>query len=153
LRMHAKHLGCESMHIEMVPVLIAALAVTRLSFHPRCYLFYNISGIPTRNLSSDICAVCGQKILVGINEEGIIENTYQLSCNHVFHESYIHGWCLAGKDHACPYCLKKVNSKRMLSNPYPLPSKQLLDWLCYLMAWQPVVISVIQDISYSLGLE
>uniref|UniRef100_A0A8C6JHF3 Uncharacterized protein n=1 Tax=Melopsittacus undulatus TaxID=13146 RepID=A0A8C6JHF3_MELUD len=115
--------------------------------------FYNISDIPTRNLSSDICAVCGQKIPVGINEEGIIENTYQLSCNHVFHESYIHGWCLVGKDHACPYCLKKVNSKRMLSNPYSLPSKQLLDWLCYLVAWQPIVISIIQDISYSLGLE
>uniref|UniRef100_A0A8B9Z761 Ring finger protein 175 n=1 Tax=Buteo japonicus TaxID=224669 RepID=A0A8B9Z761_9AVES len=46
--------------------------------------FYNISGIPTRNLSNNICAVCTQKIFVDINEERIIENTYQLSCNHVY---------------------------------------------------------------------
>lgn len=28
---HAKHRGCESMHIEMVPVLIAALDVTQIA--------------------------------------------------------------------------------------------------------------------------
>ncbi|NXG86306.1 RN175 protein, partial [Stercorarius parasiticus] len=80
--------------------------------------FYNISGIPTRSLSNDICTVCGQNIFVDINEEGIIENTYQLSCNHVFHESCIHGWCIAGKNQTCPYCAETVDLKRMLSNPY-----------------------------------
>ncbi|KAM6206107.1 LOW QUALITY PROTEIN: RING finger protein 175 [Sarcoramphus papa] len=70
--------------------------------------FYDISGIPTRNLSNDICTVCGEKFFVGINEEGIIENTYQLSCNHVFHESCIHGWCIVGKNQTCPYCPEKV---------------------------------------------
>ncbi|KAM7112821.1 LOW QUALITY PROTEIN: RING finger protein 175 [Ciconia maguari] len=89
--------------------------------------FYNISGIPTRNLSNEICAVCGQKIFVDINEEGIIENTYQLSCNHMFHESCIHGWCIVGKNQTCPYCPEKVDLKRMLSNPYPLPNKCAFD--------------------------
>ncbi|KAM6136341.1 LOW QUALITY PROTEIN: RING finger protein 175 [Phoenicopterus ruber ruber] len=80
--------------------------------------FYNISGIPTRNLSNDICAVCGQKMFVDINEERIIENTYQLSCNHVFHEFCICGRCIAGKNQTCPFCPEKVDMKRMLS-PYP----------------------------------
>ncbi|XP_076193649.1 RING finger protein 175 [Aptenodytes patagonicus] len=124
--------------------------------------FYNVSGIPTRNLSNDICAVCRQKIFVDINEEGITENTYQLSCNHVFHESCIRGWCIAGKNQTCPYCPEKVDLKRMLSNPYPLPNKcgnthvlygQLLDCLCSLVVWQPVVTGIVQGINYSLCLE
>lgn len=40
--------------------------------------------MPTKHLSDDICAVCGQPILVDVSEEGIIENTYRLSCNHVY---------------------------------------------------------------------
>ncbi|KFR08659.1 RING finger protein 175, partial [Nipponia nippon] len=125
--------------------------------------FYSISGIPTSNLSNDICTVCRHKIFVDINEEGIIENTYQLSCNHVFHKSCVCGWCIVGKNQTCPYCPEKVDLKRMLSNPYPLPNKlggnahilygQLSDWLCYLVFWQPVVIGIIQGINYSLGLE
>ncbi|NXX56017.1 RN121 protein, partial [Scopus umbretta] len=124
--------------------------------------FYDISGIPTRNLSNDICAVCRKKIFVDINEEGIIENTYQLSCNHVFHESCIRSWCIVGNNRTRPYCPEKVDLKRTLSNPYPLPNKcgnahvlygQVLDWLCYLVVWQPVVIGIVRGIYYSLGLE
>uniref|UniRef100_A0A8C3SQ40 Ring finger protein 175 n=1 Tax=Chelydra serpentina TaxID=8475 RepID=A0A8C3SQ40_CHESE len=118
--------------------------------------FYNVSGMPTRNLSNDICAVCEQKIFVDINEEGIIENTYQLSCNHVFHEFCIRGWCIVGKKQTCPYCNKKVDLKRMLSNPWErthVLHGQLLDWLRYLLAWQPIVIGIVQVINYSLGLE
>lgn len=40
--------------------------------------------MPTKHLSDNICAVCGQPILVDVSEEGIIENTYRLSCNHVY---------------------------------------------------------------------
>uniref|UniRef100_V9L4T1 RING finger protein 175 n=1 Tax=Callorhinchus milii TaxID=7868 RepID=V9L4T1_CALMI len=46
--------------------------------------FYNFGSMPSRNLSCDICAVCGQKIFVDVDEEGIIEDTYQLSCNHLY---------------------------------------------------------------------
>uniref|UniRef100_A0A452HHT5 RING-type domain-containing protein n=1 Tax=Gopherus agassizii TaxID=38772 RepID=A0A452HHT5_9SAUR len=114
--------------------------------------FYNVSGMPTRSLSNDICAVCGQKIFVDINEEGIIENTYQLSCNHVFHEFCIRGWCIVGKKQTCPYCNEKVDLKRMWKRTHVLYG-QLLDWLRYLVAWQPVVIGIVQVINYSLGLE
>ncbi|XP_072900470.1 E3 ubiquitin ligase RNF121 isoform X1 [Hemitrygon akajei] len=81
--------------------------------------YYNASGMPTKHLSNEICAVCGQKIFVDVNEEGIIENTYKLSCNHVFHEFCIRGWCIVGKKQTCPYCKEKVDLKRMFSNPYP----------------------------------
>lgn len=40
--------------------------------------------MPTKHLSDSVCAVCGQQIFVDVNEEGIIENTYRLSCNHVY---------------------------------------------------------------------
>ncbi|XP_034517386.1 RING finger protein 175 isoform X3 [Ailuropoda melanoleuca] len=84
--------------------------------------FYSVSGMPTRSLSDDVCAVCGQKIIVELDEEGLIENTYQLSCNHVWERTHF----LYG---------------------------QILDWLRYLVAWQPVVIGIVQGINYSLGLE
>ncbi|XP_048669502.1 RING finger protein 175 isoform X3 [Marmota marmota marmota] len=69
--------------------------------------FYSVSGMPTRSLADDICAVCGQRIIVELDEEGLIENTYQLSCNHVWERTHF----LYG---------------------------QILDWLRYLVAWQPV---------------
>uniref|UniRef100_A0A673UFU3 Ring finger protein 121 n=1 Tax=Suricata suricatta TaxID=37032 RepID=A0A673UFU3_SURSU len=82
--------------------------------------FYSESGMPTKHLSDSVCAVCGQQIFVDVSEEGIIENTYRLSCNHVFHEFCIRGWCIVGKKQTCPYCKEKVDLKRMFSNPYPL---------------------------------
>uniref|UniRef100_A0A8C7E1V4 Ring finger protein 121 n=1 Tax=Naja naja TaxID=35670 RepID=A0A8C7E1V4_NAJNA len=103
-----------------------------------------------------VCAVCGQQIFVDVNEEGIIENTYRLSCNHVFHEFCIRGWCIVGKKQTCPYCKEKVDLKRMFSNPWERPHVmygQLLDWLRYLVAWQPVIIGLVQGINYVLGLE
>ncbi|KAM5255720.1 LOW QUALITY PROTEIN: RING finger protein 175 [Ctenodactylus gundi] len=118
--------------------------------------FYSDRGMPTRSLSDDICAVCGQRIIVELNEEGLIENTYQLSCSHVFHEFCIRGWCIVGKKQTCPYCKEKVDLKRMISNPWERTHflyGQILDWLRYLVAWQPVVIGIVQGINYSLGLE
>ncbi|XP_006884559.1 PREDICTED: RING finger protein 175 [Elephantulus edwardii] len=118
--------------------------------------FYTVSGMPTRSLADNICAVCGQKIIVELDEEGLIENTYQLSCNHVFHEFCIRGWCIVGKKQTCPYCKEKVDLKRMISNPWERTHflyGQILDWLRYLVAWQPVVIGIVQGINYSLGLE
>ncbi|XP_045433735.1 RING finger protein 121 isoform X2 [Pipistrellus kuhlii] len=88
--------------------------------------FYSESGMPTKHLSDSMCAVCGQQIFVDVSEEGIIENTYRLSCNHVFHEFCIRGWCIVGKKQTCPYCKEKVDLKRMFSNPlFPLPHRQL----------------------------
>lgn len=38
--------------------------------------------MPTRILDSNICAVCGNKLLVAAGEEGVIESTFQLTCDH-----------------------------------------------------------------------
>ncbi|XP_039396440.1 RING finger protein 175 [Mauremys reevesii] len=65
-------------------------------------------------------------------------------------------WCIVGKKQTCPYCNEKVDLKRMLSNPWERTHVlygQLLDWLRYLVAWQPAVIRIVQVINYSLGLE
>uniref|UniRef100_A0A8B9L6S3 RING-type domain-containing protein n=1 Tax=Astyanax mexicanus TaxID=7994 RepID=A0A8B9L6S3_ASTMX len=160
--MHAKHKGHEAMHAEMVLILIVTLVIAQLVLvqwkqrHPKSYNYYSASGMPTKHLSDSICAVCGQPILVDVDEEGIMENTYRLSCNHVFHEFCIRGWCIVGKKQTCPYCKEKVDLKRMFSNPWERPHVmygQLLDWLRYLVAWQPVIIGLVQGINYILGLE
>jgi RING finger protein 121 len=44
----------------------------------------------------------------------------------------------------------------MFKNPWEKPHLfygQLLDWIRYLVAWQPVIISAVQGINYTLGLE
>lgn len=118
--------------------------------------YYTESGMPTKHLSDSICAVCGQTTLVDASQEGIIENTYRLTCNHVFHEFCIRGWCIVGKKQTCPYCKEKVDLKRMFRNPWERPHMmygQLLDWLRYLVAWQPIIIGLVQLINYILGLE
>ncbi|XP_037540438.1 RING finger protein 175 [Nematolebias whitei] len=118
--------------------------------------FYNRGGMPSRNLWGDICAVCGQKILVEVEEEGFIEDTYQLSCGHIFHEFCIRGWCIVGKKQTCPYCSEKVDLQRMMNNPWEKTHvlyARLLDWLRYLVAWQPIIIGIVHGINFSLGLE
>ncbi|XP_036072546.1 RING finger protein 175 isoform X1 [Oryzias melastigma] len=128
-----------------------SLSVTLL-----CLQYYSKGGMPSRSLSNDICAVCGQRILVDVEEEGFIEDTYQLSCGHIFHEFCIRGWCIVGKKQTCPYCNEKVDLKRMMNNPWEKTHVlygQLLDWLRYLVAWQPIIIGVVHGINFSLGLE
>uniref|UniRef100_A0A3Q3FH63 Ring finger protein 175 n=1 Tax=Labrus bergylta TaxID=56723 RepID=A0A3Q3FH63_9LABR len=118
--------------------------------------YYNKGGMPSRSLNDDICAVCGQRILVDVDEEGFIEDTFQLSCGHIFHEFCIRGWCIVGKKQTCPYCNEKVDMKTMMNNPWEKTHVlygQLLDWLRYLVAWQPVIIGVVHGINFTLGLE
>ena len=44
--------------------------------------YYQPEGIPSRQLEADMCALCGNKFLVKVGEEGVVENTYRLSCGH-----------------------------------------------------------------------
>lgn len=118
--------------------------------------YYSPQGMPTRHLEDNVCAVCGNKLLVSEKEEGIIENTYKLSCNHVFHEFCIRGWCIVGKKQTCPYCKEKVDLKRMFCNPWEKPHLlygKLLDWVRWLVAWQPLIFFIVQGINWMLGLE
>uniref|UniRef100_A0A3Q2WZC5 Ring finger protein 175 n=1 Tax=Haplochromis burtoni TaxID=8153 RepID=A0A3Q2WZC5_HAPBU len=62
-----------------------------------------------------------------------------------------------GRDfQTCPYCNEKVDLKRMMNNPWEKTHVlygQLLDWLRYLVAWQPIIIGIVHGINFSLGLE
>jgi len=118
--------------------------------------YYTTEGIPDRQLETDICAVCGHKLLVSADEEGVIENTFRLACGHEFHEFCIRGWCIVGKKQTCPYCHEKVDLKRMFPNPWEKPHMmygQLLDWVRWLVCWQPVILLLVQGINWALGLE
>ncbi|XP_014675965.1 PREDICTED: RING finger protein 121-like isoform X2 [Priapulus caudatus] len=120
--------------------------------------YYSHSGLPARGLEPGICSVCGNHLLVtlGDNDSAVIEKTYQLNCGHVFHEFCIRGWCIIGKKQICPYCREKVDLKRVFKNPWERPHVlygQLLDWIRYMVAWQPLIISAVQGINYLLGLE
>lgn len=47
------------------------------------FQYYSPQGISTRNLDPTVCAVCGNRLLVSETDEGVIENTYKLTCEHV----------------------------------------------------------------------
>ena len=46
--------------------------------------YYTSSGLPARKLDPNVCAVCGNQILVHDNDEAIMEKTYKLSCDHMY---------------------------------------------------------------------
>lgn len=48
--------------------------------------YYNVEGIPTKSLPKDLCGLCANKLFVSEGEAGVIEDTYKLTCDHVFHE-------------------------------------------------------------------
>jgi len=121
--------------------------------------YYSETGLPSKRLMPNICAVCGQELTLTAMEdmeEDDTEKSYKLSCGHLFHEFCIRGWCIVGKKQTCPYCKEKVDLKRMFKNPWERPHilfGQLLDWLRYFIVWLPVIILVTRGINYELGLE
>ncbi|XP_071950100.1 E3 ubiquitin ligase Rnf121-like [Antedon mediterranea] len=118
--------------------------------------YYTKTGLPGRTLEANICAVCGQQIFIPDEDEEVLERAYELGCKHRFHEFCIRGWCIVGKKQICPYCKEKVDLKRLFKNPWERPHVlygQLLDWIRYLVAWQPIIVLIVQGINYGLGLE
>ncbi|CAJ0942273.1 unnamed protein product, partial [Mesorhabditis belari] len=120
--------------------------------------YYTENGLPKKTLNNNVCAVCDNYLEKTSNEddEEEQEKTYRLSCGHEFHEFCIRGWVIVGKLQTCPYCKEKVDLKRMFKNPWEKPHLfygQLLDWIRYLVAWQPLIVTFVQGINHILGLE
>ncbi|KRY51275.1 RING finger protein [Trichinella britovi] len=112
--------------------------------------YYSDEGLPRRTLESDMCAVCGSKISANDNERQV-EQLYNLSCGHTFHEFCIRGWCIVGKNEICPYCREKVNLKEFFTNPWEKTEAVLmyvLDFVRYLVAWNPILVFLIRGIYY-----
>ncbi|XP_018018380.1 RING finger protein 121 [Hyalella azteca] len=117
--------------------------------------YYKPEGMPTRTLEHGICAICGNPQLVPEGEEGVIEDTLRLNCGHTFHEFCIRGWCIVGKKHTCPYCKEKVDMNRMV-NYWEKPHVffgQMVDWVRLMLAWQPLIIVLVQNINRWLDLK
>ncbi|PAV83110.1 hypothetical protein WR25_07759 [Diploscapter pachys] len=124
--------------------------------------YYTPDGLPKKHLDDDVCAVCDnrlrtdQALLQAGEDENQDEKTYRLSCGHTFHEFCIRGWVVVGKLQTCPYCKEKVDLKRMFKNPWEKPHLfygKLLDWIRYLVCWQPLIVSLVQGLNNYLGLE
>ncbi|KAG9510260.1 RING finger protein [Fragariocoptes setiger] len=134
--------------------------------------YYNPkSALPSRALDKSICAICGRshgsKNIEGIQSNShaeplmtsylqeisateaveMSESDYEcqsapteeriivLACGHKFHEYCIYGWCLVGK-----------------RQPHYLYGN-FLDFIRYLLTWQPLIFFVVHIVNSSLGLE
>lgn len=110
------------------------------------------SSLPSKQLKQSICAICGRT-----HNEANDEKTYTLTCGHTYHEYCIYGWCLVGKKQVCPFCREKVDLNKLFASlPFQKPHYlygNLLDFIRYLIAWQPVIIFAVQCFNYVLGLE
>ncbi|KAI8394117.1 uncharacterized protein BYT42DRAFT_591552 [Radiomyces spectabilis] len=111
--------------------------------------YFSKDGLPSKHLSENICAVCGQATssttgtLTEAPQRAMFEDdaVHQLACKHVFHEKCIRGWCLIGKKDICPYCKEKVDLKQFKKNPWDTQQQlylNILDGVRYLVVWQPV---------------
>nr|CAD7575729.1 unnamed protein product [Timema californicum] len=115
--------------------------------------YYTAQGMPTRSLDATVCAVCGNKLLVQEGEEGVLENTYKLSCEHVSRVLYsrlVH----CGQEADLPVLQGEGGFKEDVfwERPHVLYG-QLLDWIRWLVAWQPLILCLVQGINWALGLE
>lgn len=84
------------------------------------------------------------------------EQKIKLSCGHEFHEYCIRGWVILGKQQTCPYCSEKVDFKLLGNHPWEKYNRmyaQLLEWLRYLVAWQPILLLFIHGVTWLMGLE
>ncbi|RWS08334.1 RING finger protein 121-like protein [Dinothrombium tinctorium] len=123
------------------------------------------SSLPSKQLRETVCAICGR------SNEGVVyvddgrdyvsgydnEKIFTLSCGHKYHEYCIYGWCLVGKKQVCPFCREKVDTRKLFASlPFQRPHYlygNLLDFIRYLVAWQPLIIFAVQAVNYVLGLE
>lgn len=123
------------------------------------------SSLPSKQLKQSICAICGRTHEAGASiqtdsdfvDDTEKERTFTLSCGHKYHEYCIYGWCLVGKKQVCPFCREKVDTGKLFASlPFQRPHYlygNLLDFIRYLVAWQPCIIFLVQGINYLLGLE
>ena len=121
-------------------------------------------------------SVCGNKLLVSVDQEGVLEDTFRLSCGHEFHkvrlsqtsvcpllilfsplQFCIRGWVTLSKKQTCPYCHEMLDLKRMFPKPWEKPLVmygKLLGWVRWFVffqvCWQPIIQILVQGINRAL---
>ncbi|XP_076446649.1 E3 ubiquitin ligase RNF121-like [Babylonia areolata] len=118
--------------------------------------YWSSTGLPCKRLEEDVCAVCGNQVLLPANTHALLESTVRLNCHHIFHEFCIRGWCIVGKKETCPYCKEKVDLRHMFGGRWGrgrVLYGALLGWIRYLVSWQPVIFLLLQARNWMLGQE
>ncbi|KXS11044.1 hypothetical protein M427DRAFT_127059 [Gonapodya prolifera JEL478] len=113
--------------------------------------YYNKTGLTTKQLRDGVCAICGAPS--GDFPDDKIET---LTCEHSFHEKCIRGWVIVGKKTTCPYCKEKVDTSRFTRGPWETQQAlylSMLDFVRYLLVWQPIIFGTVNAAFYILGLD
>ncbi|KAJ3339731.1 hypothetical protein HDU93_007847 [Gonapodya sp. JEL0774] len=111
--------------------------------------YYNKAGLTTKQLRDGVCAICGAPS--GDFPDDKIET---LACEHPFHEKCIRGWVIVGKKTTCPYCKEKVDTSRFTRGPWETQQVlylSMLDFVRYLLVWQPIIFGTVNAAFYVLG--
>jgi RING finger protein 121 len=134
-------------------------------------------GLPGRALQDNICAICDCDLVPGASDSSLAnrfndtyvdansksakakaataEKVFKLDCGHRFHDFCIRGWCLVGKKETCPYCKEKVRLKQITQgsfNKYVVHWGSALDWLRYLIVFNPVLMVAMKVLTKYFGL-
>ncbi|KAJ3262483.1 hypothetical protein HK103_000012 [Boothiomyces macroporosus] len=112
--------------------------------------FYSRNGFPTRHIRDNMCAICGE-VTRGSNEK-----LHQLNCSHTYHEICIRGWTIVGKKDICPCCKEKVDMRAFKTNSWDTTQAlvlNFLDFLRYILVWNPIVFYLIHEVIEFLGLK
>ncbi|PIA13791.1 RING finger protein [Coemansia reversa NRRL 1564] len=143
-------------------------------------LGYAVSnGLPTKYLPHGVCCICGDELgntssrsnnsdrnsmsfehigepSSSMTKEAPMEPTHKLECEHEFHACCIRGWCVVGKKDTCPFCLEKVNLAMFKRNPWDKQEMHYvsaLEYMRFLVGWQPLVLMLLAGVFWVLGLE
>ncbi|CAH8515849.1 unnamed protein product [Heterobilharzia americana] len=97
-------------------------------------------GMPIRRIDASVCSICTNDL---VTDGG--EKVHRLNCTHVFHDFCIRAGALLER---------KI--PQTFTNPWDKPHilyGNLLDWVRYLVAWQPVILGLVQLLNSALGLQ
>ncbi|KAI9026194.1 hypothetical protein DFJ74DRAFT_604738 [Hyaloraphidium curvatum] len=113
--------------------------------------YYTEEGMPTKFLRSGWCSICGSD-----SQTFPDDKMHTLVCGHAFHEKCIRGWVIVGKKAICPYCRERVDTSAFQTNVWDAQQVlylSLLDFVRYLVVWQPVIFAAVQVIFWLFRLD
>lgn len=93
---------------------------------------------PDRVADPTLCSLCGHFLH--------IRTQCRLSCDHIFHESCIRGWCMLGKKSTCPQCREKVDYQLTERNPWETPDSVLQiyhEFLHWAVVYFPILLGIL----------